>query len=221
MKTEDLIKKLTNDTGKVGVLRPRGIRVFIWIVLSAFSVVVAVWAFGLRPDISTKLGEWRFVTEQLLTLLTAVMAAYGAFCAVVPGRHRYLLFLPFVPLAGWASVLGYGCFIDLVSVEGHSIFLFDWMCFPAIVMVGTLPAVAMAVMLRRGAPIQPRLTIALGGLAAAAAGNFGLRLFHMVDAGLLVLVWQFGTVVLLTLVAGCCGRLVHNWVSVIGKLKTA
>src|SRR5215471_2432514 len=49
----------------------------------------------------------------------------------------------------------------------------DWFCFPAIVLVGAVPAIAMAVMLRRGAPLTPHITSALGGLAAAGLGNFG------------------------------------------------
>ena len=60
----------------------------------------------------------------------------------------------------------------------------------------------MAVMLRRGAPLTPFATMALGGLAAAALGDFGLRLFHSQDASLMVLVWQFGTVVVLSVLAG-------------------
>lgn len=46
----------------------------------------------------------------------------------------------------------------------------------------------------------------LGTLAAAALANFGLRLFHTADAALMVLVWQFGTVVLFTALAGLWGR---------------
>jgi len=81
-------------------------------------------------------------------------------------------------------------------------FASDWFCLPAIVLVGTVPAIAMAVMLRRGAPLTPKITAALGGLAAAGLGNFGLRLFHPQDSSLMVLVWQMGSVLLLTLLCG-------------------
>jgi hypothetical protein len=56
-------------------------------------------------------------------------------------------------------------------------------------------------MLRCGPPLTPHTTTALGGLAAAGLGNFGLRLFHPQDAGLTVLVWQVGTVCLLPAIA--------------------
>ncbi len=69
----------------------------------------------------------------------------------------------------------------------------------------------MAVMLRSGAPLFPHAAVALGALAAAALGNAGLRLFHPIDASLMVLIWQFGSVALLTAIAGCLGQHVHNW----------
>src|SRR3546814_18751817 len=65
--------------------------------------------------------------------------------------------------------------------------------------------------LRRGAPMAPRMTVALGALAAAAVGNFGLRLFHYQDAGLMVLIWQFGSVALLSALAGWSGGAVLHW----------
>ena len=95
----------------------------------------------------------------------------------------------------------------------------DWFCFPAIVLVGLVPAIAMAGMLRRGAPLMPCVTTALGGLAAAGLGNFGLRLFHPQDVSLMVLVWQVGTVFMLTASAACAGRFLLNWDTVKGGTR--
>src|SRR3546814_18046374 len=78
-------------------------------------------------------------------------------------------------------------------------------------MVGAVPALTMVIMLRRGAPMAPRMTVALGALAAAAVGNFGLRLFLYQDAGLMVLIWQFGSVALLSALAGWRGGDVLRW----------
>jgi tetrahydromethanopterin S-methyltransferase subunit C len=69
----------------------------------------------------------------------------------------------------------------------------------------------MVVMLRRGAPLAPRVTIALGALAVAAVGNFGLRLFHLGDASIMVLFWHFGTITLLSAFAACLGPQVLYW----------
>jgi hypothetical protein len=69
----------------------------------------------------------------------------------------------------------------------------------------------MVFMLRRGAPLAPHATGALGGLAAAALGDFGLRFFHPQDASLMVLVWQFGAVVLLSALAGTVRHRILHW----------
>jgi hypothetical protein len=66
-------------------------------------------------------------------------------------------------------------------------------------------------MLRRAAPLAPVLSVGLGGLAAAALADFGLRLFHTQDASLMVLVWQVGTVTLLTALSAVLGRWVVRW----------
>ena len=85
------------------------------------------------------------------------------------------------------------------------------MCLPVIALVGAGPALVMAVMIRRGAPLYPHLAVGLGGLAAAALGNVGLRFFHPVDASFMVLVWQFGSVALLAIVCGLIGPRLHKW----------
>jgi len=74
-------------------------------------------------------------------------------------------------------------------------------------------------MLRRGAPLTPHITSALGGLAAAGLGNFGLRLFHSQDASLMVLVWQVGTVFILTIMLAWAGQYLLNWRSIVATAR--
>jgi hypothetical protein len=78
----------------------------------------------------------------------------------------------------------------------------------------------MAVMLRRGAPLAPHLTAALGGLAAAALASFALR-FISQEPSVFVLVWHIGTVVLFSMVAGWVGRNLLNWRSVLTAARRA
>ncbi|MBA7711941.1 hypothetical protein ES703_120909 [subsurface metagenome] len=59
--------------------------------------------------------------------------------------------------------------------------------------------------------MTPHLTTALGGLAAAGLGDFGLRLFHTQDASAMVLVWQMGTIFVLVGLAGWLGRSLLDW----------
>jgi hypothetical protein len=156
------------------------------------------------------------VIEQLAALATGITAATAAFATVIPGYDRKFLFFPVLPLAIWLGSLGDGCVEDWIHLGSDGLSLQpDWFCFPAIVLVGAVPAIAMAVMLRRGAPLTPHITAALGGLAAAGLGNFGLRLFHSQDASLMVLVWQLGTVFILAAMAAWAGQYLLNWRSIV------
>jgi hypothetical protein len=75
------------------------------------------------------------------------------------------------------------------------------------------------VILRRGAPLTPHVTSAFGGLAAAGLGNFGLRLFHSQDVSVMVLVWQVGTVFILTIMVAWAGQYLLNWRSIVGTAR--
>ncbi len=210
--TEELIDRLVAHDGRTRRLPPPWQRVLTWLAVSVPYVALIVVVMGLRTDFGQKLSDGRFLIEEIATFITALLAAFAAFCATIPGSPRRLLLLPALPLAIWLGSLGQGCLEEWLQRGPDGLSLKpDWVCLPAIMLVGAVPAIAMAVMLRRGAPLFPHAAVALGGLAAASLGNFGLRLFHPIDASLMVLVWQFGSVALLTAIAGWLGHHVHNW----------
>ncbi len=213
MKTDELISSLAADTRTpIRRLRPPFVRLMAWLALSVPWVVIVVAVMHLRPDLAAKLQESRWMVEQGASLATALTAAMAAFCAGVPGRPRWELFMPLAPLLLWLGALGTGCVSDWIAAGPHGMsFEQDWECLPGIVMVGMVPGIAMAAMLHRGAPLAPTLSVGLGGLAAAALADFGLRLFHTQDAGLMVLIWQVGTVALLTMLSTAIGRRLLRW----------
>lgn len=224
MDTDKLIQTLAEIAQPVRPLPRPWIRSAVWIAIAIPYVALVVYVMSPRADLAVKFTETRFVLEQFAALATGIAAAVAAFASTIPGYNYKVLLLPILPLAAWLGVLGQGCVSTWVQVGPTGLSLQpDWFCFPAIVLVGAIPAVAMVAMLRRGAPLMPCTTVALGGLAAAGLGNFGLRLFHPQDASLMVLVWQFGSVFFLAALAGCMGRYVLNWRFVIAsatKLKT-
>ena len=77
--------------------------------------------------------------------------------------------------------------------------------------MSAVPGALMLKMIRQGAPIAPAITTALATLAAAALGATALRLFHAQDASVMVLVWQFGSVLLLAGVGALTGRQILRW----------
>lgn len=184
----------------------------LWLLIGIPYVALVVIVISPRADLPTKLTEARFLIEQAAALLTGIAAAIAAFASTIPGYDRKILLLPLPPLAAWLGSLGEGCLkaIWLFGLAGLSLQP-DWFCLPAIMLVGAMPAVAMVIMLRQGAPLFPYLSVGFGALAAAGLGNFGLRLFHPQDASVMVLVWQFGSVFILTVLGCCAGRTVLNW----------
>lgn len=224
MDTEKLIQTLVETAQPVRPLPHPLARTAMWLAIAIPYMALVVYVMSPRSDLVSKMSETRYLIEQVAALATGIAAAIAAFAATIPGYSRKVLFLPVPPLAVWLGVLGQGCVSAWLQFGTNGLTLQpDWFCFPAIVLVGAIPAVAMVAMLRRGAPLMPCTTVVLGALAAAGLGNFGLRLFHPQDAGLMVLVWQFGSVFILASLAGCLGRYVLNWRSVIStapKLTT-
>lgn len=212
MRTDDFIRTIAGEARPVRRLPPPASRIALWLAVALPAVLAIVLLMSPRADLAEKLADTRFQIEQLAAFVTAIAAGYAAFSMVVPGRSRWTALLPLPPLALWLGSLGESCIQDWIRAGPEGLRLeWDWVCIPSIALVGLVPAAAMVMMLRRGAPLAPSATLALGALAAAALGNFGLRLFHPQDASLMVLVWQFGTVALIAAVAGCTGRHVLRW----------
>lgn len=212
MQSEELVKILAADAKPVRRLPSPMVRLLIWLGISIAYAALVVWLMGLRPDILSKLGNARFVVELSATFMTSVLAAAAAFCAGCPGRPIWERFAPMPALGLWFWSLGEGCWQSFAAsgAEGLS-FRIDFVCLPSILLVGILPGAVILKMIRQGAPIAPTTTTALATLAAAALGATALRLFHEQDASVMVLVWQFGSVVLLASLGALTGRRLLRW----------
>ncbi|MCC5991801.1 MAG: DUF1109 domain-containing protein [Rhodobacteraceae bacterium] len=212
MKTDALIDALARDAGPVRVLPPAVRRVWAWLAIALSFAAAMVWAIGPRPDLAERMVEARFLFEQGAALATAIAAALAALALTVPDAARFWRWLPVIPAGAWLGTLGLGCLRDWAQMGAEGLRLTpDPQCFAYIALIGSLPMMALVLMLRKGAPLRPSWTLALAALAAAAIGNFALRLFHMQDAALMVLVWQAGAVALIAGIAGLCGRHVLRW----------
>ena len=220
--TDELIRRLARSAAPVQPLQGPWLRAARWLALSLPCIAIVVVAASPRRDLVSKLADWHFFTEELAAVTTGLCAAAAAFATVIPGYDRRFLLLPVLPLTLWLGSLGQGCAQDWMQLGWMGVsFQPSWVCLPSIAVVGAVPAIVMVRMLRRGAPLTPRLTMALGGLAAAGLGNFGLRLFHVVDASLMVLVWQFGAVCVLSAVSGVAGGYLLSWKALGGGRRAA
>jgi hypothetical protein len=220
METDRLITHLVECADPVKPLPFPWTRAMAWLVLSAPYIALVVLVVSPRTDLIAKLADWRFLLEQMAALATAVTAATAAFATVIPGYSRSAILFPALPLAIWLGSLSLGSIQTWLRYGAAGLTPeLEWICFPAIALAGSVPAIALAVMLRRGVPLMPCVTTGLGGLAAAGLGDFGLRLFHQQDASLMVLVWQVGSVAILTGIAACSGRYILNWESLTGTTR--
>jgi hypothetical protein len=208
MKTDALIRDLSNNLQPVQPLQPPLIRTLKWLAPLLPYSVAAVLLIHFLGKLPSPTVDLRFTLEQVFAVLTGLTAAAAAFASVVPGRSRSYLFWPLLPLAGWAATLGEGCIHN--SANGFSLH-HNLLCFPYIVILGTPPAVLLWAMLRRGAPLAPRSTAALGAIAAAGLGNFCVRLVHAEDVSVMLVVWHMGGILLLTGIASMAGDHFLDW----------
>lgn len=212
MRTEELIRQLAADATPLRPLRSPLVRTAIWLAWALPWVTAIVWIMGPRGDLRALVANARWMTEEGAAVATALTAAGAAFCAGVPGRPRWERCLPIPPLAVWLGALGQGCVHDWLQLGRTGLALHpDWLCLPAVVLVGAGPAVAMTIMILRGSPIAPATTTMLAALAAGGLAGAALPLFHREDVSLMVLVWQAGTVLALTGLAAVAGPKVLRW----------
>jgi hypothetical protein len=207
MKTDLLIQTLAAGLPPVTPLPSPTARLGRWLVLSAPVLAGVVLLFGLRADITERLAEPGFVIGILAALATGLTAAWAALSSTVPGIPAIRQWLPALPAAAWLSVIGEGCWREWLHLGGASLDgLATPQCFPEIIAVGTVPAILLVWLARKGASLHPQRTAALSALAAAALGSAVLELFHRQEAAMIALVWHFGAVALMSLVSAWAGR---------------
>ena len=211
MKTEDLIAQLARDVAPVRRLPPPGALMARWLLVTLPVLAAVVLMMGPCPDIAGLLMQPRYMLAEGLAAATTVISAYAAFCAGRPDQPAWKLFMPVAAFAVWLAELGRQCFVLSVQTNGAALVLHaDWLCVPAIAMTALVPAAAMVWLLRRSAKFRPTHACLCGTMAAAAAAELVLPLFHAAETMMMVLVWQMGSVVLLTMLGAAAARLGLN-----------
>jgi len=167
-----------------------------------------------RPDLALRLRQPEFVIGIAASLATGVLAAIASFLLSIPDRSRAWLLLPLPALFVWVSTIGYGCLINWVSLQPGSLpFGEEAGCFALLVLTGVPLSLAMLIMLRHAALLAPTRVAISGGLAVAAVTATALSIFHNHDASAIILIWNFGTAVLLVALGGAFGSRMFSWVA--------
>lgn len=220
MNTEALIREIAAAGTPVHRLPPPWLRMLIWLAIAVPYVAAITMWHPVMPNFAMKLGGVRFAIEEAAAFATALTAAWAAFASTVPGTDRRLLWLPLLPLAIWLAMLGAGCVENWMQLGSRGLAIRpDWNCLPSGILLGLVPLPVMVAMLRRGAPVHPHLSVALGGLAVASIANVGLRLFHVGDISIMMLFWHLGGAIVLSLIAGAIGSGILSWRQAVGRIR--
>jgi hypothetical protein len=214
IKTPDLIASLAANVAPVRRLRPPVIRAACWLLLAAVVLTLLAISQGIRPDLIQRLQDPAFAISMAAPLLTGVLAVFAAFLVSLPDRSRLWLLLPAPALIVWLSNIGYQCLTQWISIGPDGVgFGEAARCFATLVLTSLPLSLAMLVMLRYAAPLRPTAVTLMGSLAVAAITATALSLFHVMDATVMILMWNIGAAVLLVGLGGVFGRKMFRWVA--------
>lgn len=212
MKTDDLIKLIAQDAAAPRPSLER--RLLTATVLGGLAAAAALLAtIGIRPDVVSALGTWRFdakLASVALTLLASWLAArrLSSPQADPAGAARYAL----APLALLATTI----IVELASspsatwsaraVGSNSI-----LCLFAIVAFAAAPFVILMAAMRTGAPRSPTLAGAAAGLLAGAIGALFYAIHCPDDSPLFVALWYSPPVLAMATLGAALGRPALRW----------
>jgi hypothetical protein len=160
-----------------------------------------------RQDFSINTGNPVFVAQQAAAILMSVCAAVAALASIVPGYSRWIFVLPALGLSAWVATLLASVPSEWRDVKWAGLSdRHELLCVPLITLTALPPAAALAVMLRRGAPLNPRISAALTVIAAAGMMNAVTCLASPHQSAIAVLAWHGSTVLVLSGLAARMGR---------------
>jgi hypothetical protein len=209
MRTEDLIDRIARDAAPVAPLPAPGVRTVAWVLWAAlYLIAVGVIVRTTMPAGGATLTPV-YVLQQCAALFTAIAAARAAFVSVIPGAPAGAWTLALAGASAWLAAGAWGMWTDLrvagtIGMAAHS----DWPCVISMMFGGLVLAAPLVWLLRRGAPLTPRTTGFLAGLAALSVANIEACLTRPHQFVSTVLLWHGATAVLLAFVSATAG---HHW----------
>ena len=174
-----------------------GLRALGWLAAVAGVAI----ALSTLADLSAMWHRLTAAPDMWLAALgaaaTAVLAAVAAFQLSLPDARRAWALLPLPAALLWIAASGAGCLRTWFVADTHAADMSEARdCLMFIVGLSVPLSALLIVMLRRACSLQPGLTAAIAGLAAAAAAATLLNFFHPFDAAATDLVVHVGAVAL-------------------------
>lgn len=207
MNTDCLIESLARDVEPVRRLGSPWMRAVAWSLAATLYAIVLALPLTSSDDFAVNMANRTFVAQQAAAIVMAFCAVVAAFASVVPGYSRWVLVLPAVGASIWLATL-----MSRVPQEWRAVRMVgiadrhELLCVAMIAATAVPPALALNVMLRHGAPLSPRLSMALSLLAAAGLTNVVTCLSSPHQSAIAVLVWHGATLLALCVLAAGIGR---------------
>lgn len=180
MKTEDLIVDLARRATPVRPLLSPAVRLLVWSSLAVASVATGLLYFGIRSDAAAAAGRTGFAATAVFALCTAGLAGWTSLTLAVPGAERSpaLRRSAIALLTLWTTWL-----IVAIVRDGYSAaaLAHSPACFSRVLAIAVVPAIALAVMLRRAAPLRLASAGALTCIAASAAAALAIQFICPLD----------------------------------------
>lgn len=211
MNTDHLIERLADRLPPAPPLRRPGIRAIVWLGGAALYLGLLTLSMTSGADLAANGSGIRFVIPQLAAIATGTLAAAAAFASVIPGYSRRVLVWPVVAGMIWVGSLAIGARPEWGQPAAILAASREWTCVALIVLGGAPLAAGLSVMLRRGAPLAPATTAALGALAVGALANVGACVSHPHASSAVTLVWHGITIAALIGLAAASGRVMFTW----------
>ncbi|MGD9724834.1 MAG: NrsF family protein [Alphaproteobacteria bacterium] len=209
--TPELIDLLAKSAQPVRRLRSPQVRSAAWLSFAIAVLVVIALYHGLRSDIAERLSETAFLVQVGASLMTGVAAAYAAFCLSLPDRSPFWTLAPAPGFALWISMIGYGCLESWVSLPPSGLPRSEiFQCLGTIALTSAPLLLLFAIMLRPSRAAKPTAASMMGALSVASFAATGVSLIHDIEASIMVVMLNLGTVALMIALSGMFG---HRMVS--------
>lgn len=212
--TRTLIERLAHDARPVRPIASPLRRTLAWLAMAMVVAALVIAHYGLRANLRETMHAGPDLVEWIASLATGILAAYAAFQVSVPGRSKAWAWLPVPALALWLTGLGWGCMRDYAHM-GTAAFLLEAAsseCAVAITLTSVPLGLGLLWMVRFAGVVRPMPTALLAALGAAALSAASVTLYHEGENMLMVLLWHFGAVVVLSLGCVLIGKPLFAWI---------
>jgi hypothetical protein len=212
MQTDDLIERLGEDLVPVRRLSPPWKRAALWLLAGGGYLAIMMLIAYTRHGALAISTDALYVIQQASVAATAVTAAFAAFASVIPGTSPRLRAVPLAPAAVMLTTVLVGCLHDRQAYGtlglGRET---DWPCVMSLPLGGALLWALGMMMLRRGAPLAPRASSALTGLAALGIANIEACVTRPHAFSITVVVWHGLTMMIVGAIFVRLGGQVPGW----------